>query len=62
MGSLSIAHWLVVLLVVLLLFGVGKIPQLMGDLAKGIKTFKTAMKEDEPARVPEAAAKDRETV
>ena len=47
MGSFSIWHWLVVLLVVLLLFGGGKISGLMGDLAKGIKSFKANMKEDE---------------
>ena len=40
MGSFSIWHWLVVLVVVLLLFGSGKISGLMGDLAKGIKSFK----------------------
>ena len=39
MGSLSIWHWVVVLVVVLLLFGKGKIPALMGDLAKGINAF-----------------------
>jgi sec-independent protein translocase protein TatA len=48
MGSFSIWHWLVVLLVVLLLFGSGKISGLMGDLATGIKSFKKNMKEDEP--------------
>ena len=47
MGSFSIWHWLVVLLVVLLLFGSGKISGLMGDLAKGIKAFKQNIKEDE---------------
>jgi sec-independent protein translocase protein TatA len=47
MGTFSIWHWLVVLLVVLLLFGSGKISGLMGDLAKGIKSFKHNMKEDE---------------
>lgn len=47
MGSFSIWHWLVVLLVVLLLFGSGKISGLMGDLAKGIKSFKKNIKEDE---------------
>ncbi|MDW8316140.1 MAG: twin-arginine translocase TatA/TatE family subunit, partial [Rhodovarius sp.] len=40
MGSFSIWHWLVVLLVILLLFGSNKISSLMGDLAKGIKSFK----------------------
>ncbi|WP_426954718.1 twin-arginine translocase TatA/TatE family subunit [Muricoccus radiodurans] len=48
MGSFSIWHWVVVLLVVLLLFGSGKISGLMGDLATGIKSFKKNMREDEP--------------
>ena len=48
MGSLSIWHWLIVLVVVLVLFGGGgKIPRVMGDVAKGIKSFKTNMKDDE---------------
>ncbi|MCT7375334.1 twin-arginine translocase TatA/TatE family subunit [Chelativorans salis] len=47
MGSLSIWHWLIVLVVVLLLFGRGKIPELMGDMAKGIKSFKKGMSDDE---------------
>ncbi|MBH0238967.1 twin-arginine translocase TatA/TatE family subunit [Methylobrevis albus] len=46
MGSFSIWHWLIVLAVVLLLFGRGKIPELMGDVAKGIKNFKKGMSED----------------
>ncbi|ASY62832.1 sec-independent protein translocase protein TatA [Sinorhizobium kostiense] len=47
MGSFSIWHWLIVLVVVLLLFGRGKIPELMGDLAKGIKNFKKGMTDDD---------------
>jgi sec-independent protein translocase protein TatA len=43
MGSFSIWHWLVVLLVVLLLFGGTKVSSLMGDFAKGIKAFKKNM-------------------
>jgi sec-independent protein translocase protein TatA len=46
MGSLSIWHWMIVLLVVLLLFGSGKVSNLMGDFAKGIKAFKKNMAED----------------
>jgi len=46
MGSFSIWHWLIVLAVVLLLFGRGKIPELMGDVAKGIKNFKSGMSDD----------------
>ena len=49
MGSFSIWHWLIVLVVVLLVFGRGKIPELMGDMAKGIKSFKKGMSEDETA-------------
>ena len=49
MGSFSIWHWLVVLLVVLLLFGSGKISGLMGDLATGIKSFRKNMREDDDA-------------
>jgi sec-independent protein translocase protein TatA len=50
MGSMSIWHWLVVGAVALLLFGgKGKISELMGDVAKGIKSFKKGMQEDEKA-------------
>jgi sec-independent protein translocase protein TatA len=49
MGSMSIWHWIVVIAVVLLLFGRGKISDLMGDVAGGIKAFKKGMKEDETA-------------
>ena len=47
MGSFSIWHWLIVLVIVLLVFGRGKIPELMGDMAKGIKSFKKGMTDDE---------------
>lgn len=47
MGFGSIWHWIVVLVIVLLLFGSAKIPNLMGDVAKGIKNFKSGMKDDE---------------
>lgn len=46
MGSFSIWHWLVVLVVVLILFGGGgKLSRLMGDMAQGIKAFKKGLKE-----------------
>ena len=47
MGSLSIWHWIVVIAVVLLLFGSGKISDLMGDVAQGIKAFKKGMADDD---------------
>jgi sec-independent protein translocase protein TatA len=50
MGSMSIWHWLVVGIIVLVLFGGrGKISDIMGDFAKGIKSFKKGMADDEPA-------------
>ena len=51
MGSLSIWHWIVVIGVVLLLFGRGKISELMGDVAQGIKAFKKGMSDDDSAKV-----------
>ncbi len=45
--GLSLGHLLVVLIVVLLLFGAAKVPQIMSDLAKGVKAFKEGMKEDD---------------
>ena len=51
MGSLSIWHWIVVIAVVLLLFGRGKISDLMGDVAQGIKAFKKGMSDDDAAKV-----------
>ncbi len=55
MGSMSLVHWLVVLAIVLVLFGAGKLPRVMGDFAKGIKAFKSGMKEeDEPTTAPAA--------
>ena len=59
MGSMSIWHWIVVIAVVLLLFGRGKISELMGDVAQGIKSFKKGMSEDEAAKTdtPPADAK-----
>jgi sec-independent protein translocase protein TatA len=47
MGSLSIWHWIIVIAVVLLLFGRGKISELMGDVAQGIKAFKKGMSDDD---------------
>jgi sec-independent protein translocase protein TatA len=59
MGSLSIWHWIVVIAVVLLIFGRGKISELMGDVAQGIKAFKKGMADDEKV---EADAKKAEPV
>jgi sec-independent protein translocase protein TatA len=47
MGSLSIWHWIIVIGVILLLFGRGKISELMGDVAKGINSFKKGLKDED---------------
>ncbi len=52
MGSFSLIHWVIVIGVIVLLFGRGKISDLMGDVAKGIKTFKKGMAEDDTATPP----------
>ena len=59
MGSFSIWHWIIVGAVVLLLFGgKGKISDLMGDFAKGIKSFKKGLsEEDEKPAAPAEPAK-----
>jgi len=52
MGGLSLWHWLVVGVVILLLFGKGRFSDMMGDVAKGIKSFKKGMSEDDEAPKP----------
>jgi sec-independent protein translocase protein TatA len=59
MGSLSIWHWIIVIAVVLLLFGRGKISELMGDVAQGIKAFKKGMAEDDTARAEPAKSEPK---
>ena len=59
MGSFSMWHWLIVLAIVLLLFGRGKIPELMGDVAKGIKNFKKGMSDEEATA---ASVQERRTI
>lgn len=60
MDGLSVWHWIVVIIVVLLLFGRGKVSGLMADVAQGIKAFRKGMLEDEkPADAP---AKPPETI
>ncbi|MDP6517982.1 MAG: twin-arginine translocase TatA/TatE family subunit [Alphaproteobacteria bacterium] len=48
---MSIGIWQIVLIlvIVLILFGAGKLPRVMGDVAKGVKSFKAGLKDDETA-------------
>jgi sec-independent protein translocase protein TatA len=63
MGGLSVWHWLIFLAVALLLFGgSGKISSIMGDVAKGIKSFKKGMSEDDEAKKDEPVKKDEPKV
>ncbi|NFV79954.1 twin-arginine translocase TatA/TatE family subunit [Magnetospirillum aberrantis] len=69
MGGFSIWHWLIVLVIVLLLFGAGKIPALMGDMAKGVKAFKKGLSDEDEAAKPQqidaqdaAKTADKDTV
>jgi sec-independent protein translocase protein TatA len=55
--GLSATHLLLLLVVVVLLFGRGKISELMGDVAKGIKSFKKGMSDDDDEDKRAAAAK-----
>src|ERR1700738_472476 len=55
MGSFSLMHWIVVLAIILILFGAGKLPRVMGDFAKGIKAFKAGMKEEQRPDPPRPA-------
>jgi len=64
MGSFSLSHWLVVLAVVLILFGAGRVPKAMGDLARGIRAFRTGMRDEgaadaETGELVEAADRKR---
>ncbi len=51
MGTFSVWHWLIVLVVVLVLFGGGgKIPKLMRDMGQGVNAFKKGLKEEDKAK------------
>ncbi|MDR0744619.1 MAG: Sec-independent protein translocase subunit TatA [Holosporales bacterium] len=44
--GISLSHLLIVMLIVLILFGAGKLPKVMNDLAKGIKSFKEGLQDN----------------
>ncbi|WP_410528570.1 twin-arginine translocase TatA/TatE family subunit [Rickettsiales endosymbiont of Stachyamoeba lipophora] len=44
---MSLTHWIVVLLIVVILFGAGKLPKVMGDVGKGIRNFKAGLNGEE---------------
>ena len=57
MGSFSLVHWVILIIVVMLLFGRGRVSDLMGDFAKGINSFKKGLAEgDTPPAANEPPA------
>ncbi len=62
MGGFSIWHWLVVGIIILLLFGKGRFSDMMGDVAKGIKSFKKGMSEDDEAAAAQRRLEGERTV
>lgn len=46
MGTFSLMHWIVVVAVVLIVFGAGRLPTAMGDLAKGMKAFRDGLRDE----------------
>lgn len=56
--GISLPNIIIILFIVLILFGAGKLPQVMGDLAKGIKSFKNGLKDDEESK--KIVEKDKE--
>ena len=62
MGNLGIWQLLIILAIVVLLFGRGKIPELMGDVAKGIKAFKKGMSEDDQTETAQRPAEPMKTI
>lgn len=67
MGSMSLVHWLIVGAIVLLLFGRGRISEVMGDFGKGISSFKKGLSEaereaEEAKQLPKSTTVDADPV
>ena len=60
MGSFGPLHWIVVLIVILVLFGRGKISETMGDFGKGMREFRKGMKDEDEDRERKLASKNPE--
>lgn len=60
MGSMSLFHWVIVALVVLILFGRGKLSETMGDFGKGMREFKKGMRDEDEDRERKLASKNPE--
>jgi sec-independent protein translocase protein TatA len=60
MGSMSLFHWVIVALVVLILFARGKLSETMGDFGKGMREFRKGMKDEDEDRERKLASKNPE--
>ena len=60
MGSMSLFHWVIVALVVLILFGRGKLSETMGGFGKGMREFRKGMKDEDEDRERKLASKNPE--
>jgi len=56
MGGMSITHWLILLVIIVLLFGTKKLSNLGGDVASAIKNFKKGLQDDEDKAQPQLKA------
>jgi sec-independent protein translocase protein TatA len=54
MDGFSVWHWIIVIIIVMLLFGRGKFSELMADVAKGVKSFRKGMSDDDSPPEPPA--------
>lgn len=62
MGAMSIGHWIVILIIVVLIFGTKKLGGIGQDLGKAVKGFKDGMKGEEETKADAPAVKDGTTV
>jgi sec-independent protein translocase protein TatA len=62
MGSLSIWHWLIVLVIVMLVFGTKKLGNMGSDLGKAVKGFKDGVKGEEDRAGPPVQVADKSTI
>jgi sec-independent protein translocase protein TatA len=60
MGGFSLVHWIILAVVIMLLFGGNRFSAMMGDVAKGLKSFKQGMADDEETKAKERQQDQRQ--
>lgn len=61
MGSFSLAHWIIVLIIVMVIFGAKRLPAIGSGLGLGIRNFKKSLKNNDQLETTEEEAKSEET-